>query len=953
MLPRTLSSSLPLTIVLASLLTLDATSLGATPLHPQPNDDLETLLCLKHHLSTNPANLLPSWNNDSIQFCTWSGVTCSKRHSSRVVALDLESLDLGGQIPPCIGNLSFITRIHLPNNQLQSQIPAEIGQLSRLQYLNLSYNNLTGNIPVTLASCFRFQAIDMASNALGGSIPEGLGTLPKLSVLTLSGNYLTGKIPESLGRSTSLVSVILNNNSLTGPIPSLLANSSSLQVLALRKNHLSGTIPSTFGNFTSLLYLTLQGEIPTNIGYNLPRITTLIMQGNNFQGQIPTTLANTTNLQVINLQANTFRGIIPSFGTLPNLIQLDLGMNMLEAGDCFNGSIPKHILTLSSLAEGECVRLESLHLESNLLNGRIPESLISLRGLIEMDLSQNNLSVIFKKRNKVKQTDYPSIKDLKNFSYADLVKATNCFSSANLVGSGKYGSVYKGRLWCEEYTVAIKVFKLAQLGASESFLAECEALKNTRHRNLVKVITACSTFDSTGHEFKALILEYMPNGSLESWLYPNLNKYGLKTTLSFDSRITIAMDIASALDYLHNHCMPPVVHCDLKPSNVLLDDAMGASLADFGLAKFVHSSMRSFHHSSTSLLGPRGSIGYIAPEYGFGSKPSIEGDVYSYGIIILEMLTGKRPTDEMFTNGLNLHKFVEKSFPEKIAEVLDPCLVSSLEDADMDDNLDYKHDGTTGVKSCIMHLFKLGLSCSVETPKDRPNMHDVYAEVITIKEAGTCSRSGPRTAPAVVTAGAGHDCTAPAAITAGAGHDCTAPTETTAGAVHATNRFGCGLKNKKNTAPSLRATAARSPPRPRHALPPAAAAPSRAPSPRAAAACHRCVVALAVAARCHPSSRAPDLPSSRTRCRRVLPPPPTVAVRASTCRTRRRCVPPPAAAAPSRLPSPLAATRRRCVARWTRRRALAPLLPRRPCRPHAVKPREPRLLAGRGREEGS
>ncbi|WVZ96368.1 hypothetical protein U9M48_042019 [Paspalum notatum var. saurae] len=1110
MLPRTLSSSLPLTIVFASLLTLDATSLGATPLHPQPNDDLETLLCLKHHLSTNPADLLPSWNNDSIQFCTWSGVTCSKRHSSRVVALDLESLDLGGQIPPCIGNLSFITRIHLPNNQLQSQIPAEIGQLSRLQYLNLSYNNLTSNIPVTLASCFRFQAIDMASNALGGSIPEGLGTLPKLSVLTLSGNYLTGKIPESLGRSTSLVSVILNNNSLTGPIPSLLANSSSLQVLALRKNHLSGeipptlfnstslqllalaennfvgslpilsnvdsplkylildwndlsgTIPSTFGNFTSLLYLTLQGnnfngsipmsigkivnlqvldmtynilsatvpaslynmseltylsmglnnltgEIPTNIGYNLPRITTLIMKGNNFQGQIPTTLANTTNLQVINLRANAFRGIIPSFGTLPNLIQLDLGTNMLEAGDwsflsslkncsqlvklyldanalqgvlpssigdlsstlqvlllreneisgtipheiellknlellymgqnlltgnipsslghisklfilslsqnklfgqiplslgnlsqlselylqennlsgpipgalgncrkldmlnlshnSFNGSIPKQILTLSSLAEGldlshnqlsgeipleigslinlgplnisnnqlsgpipstlgECVRLESLHLESNLLNGRIPESLISLRGLIEMDLSQNNLSgeipeffgsfssmkllnlsfnnlegpvpiggifqnaqevfiegnnklcssiplpqlplcytstskhshtfntlkiigftalslaliscfllVIFKKRNKVKQTDYSSIKDLKNFSYADLVKATNCFSSANLVGSGKYGSVYKGRFWCEEYTVAIKVFKLAQLGASESFLAECEALKNTRHRNLVKVITACSTFDSTGHEFKALILEYMPNGSLESWLYPNLNKYGLKTTLSFGSRITIAMDIASALDYLHNHCMPPVVHCDLKPSNVLLDDAMGARLADFGLAKFVHSSMRSFHHSSTSLLGPRGSIGYIAPEYGVGSKPSIEGDVYSYGIIILEMLTGKRPTDEMFTNGLNLHKFVEKSFPEKIAEVLDPCLVSSLEDADMDDNLDYKHDGTTGVKSCIMHLFKLGLSCSVETPKDRPNMHEIYAEVITIKEA--------------------------------------------------------------------------------------------------------------------------------------------------------------------------------------------------------------------------
>jgi len=114
---------------------------------------------------------------------------------------------------------------------------------------------------------------------------------------------------------------------------------------------------------------------------------------------------------------------------------------------------------------------------------------------------------------------------------------------------------------------------------------------------------------------------------------------------------------------------------------------------------------------------------------------STEGDVYSYGIIILEMLTGKRPTDEMFTNGLNLHKFVEKSIPQNMGEVLDPCIVPCLEYGDMDDNVEHEHDGTTGVKSCIMHLFKLGLSCSVETPKDRPNMHDVYAEVITIKEA--------------------------------------------------------------------------------------------------------------------------------------------------------------------------------------------------------------------------
>uniref|UniRef100_A0A453SBX7 Protein kinase domain-containing protein n=1 Tax=Aegilops tauschii subsp. strangulata TaxID=200361 RepID=A0A453SBX7_AEGTS len=137
---------------------------------------------------------------------------------------------------------------------------------------------------------------------------------------------------------------------------------------------------------------------------------------------------------------------------------------------------------------------------------------------------------------------------------------------ANLVCSGKYGCVYKDRIESEEHAVAIKVFKLDQPGGTKSFVAECQALRNTRHRNLVRVITVCSTSDLTGHEFKALLLEYMVNGNLESWLHPTLHEH-----------------------HLHNHCMPPMTHCDLKPSNVLLDDVMGACVGDFGLTKFVHS----------------------------------------------------------------------------------------------------------------------------------------------------------------------------------------------------------------------------------------------------------------------------------------------------------------------------------------------------------------------------
>jgi len=1139
--------SLPLIILL--LFSLFACLLGAAALRSDASTDFQALRCLKLHLSISSSRLPASWKiDDSLQhFCTWSGVTCSKRHTSRVVALDLESLHLDGQIPPCIANLTFLTRIHLPDNQLRGPIPAELGQLNRLRYLNLGSNNLSGIIPRNLSLCSQLRVIDLGSNfingeippnlsqcsnmqqlnldhnKLTGGIPEGLGTLRNLSVLHLAGNGLTGNIPLSLGSSSSLHSVYLTNNSLTGPIPSFLANSSSLKFLDLTNNHLSGeippalfnstslrvlylavnnfngsipvvfpnivdsplqylhlasnnlagSIPSALGNFSSfsllvlagnnfegsipasigklynlqvldlsynmlsgsapasiynistLTYLDmgvniLTGEIPYNIGYILPSIQTLIMGMNKFHGQIPTSLANTTNLQEIDLGNNSFHGVVPSFGTLPNLIYLNLAENRLKAGDwsfltsltnctqllelslstnilqgklpsciaglskslevlllrenkisgtipeeiqhltninrlyidvnlltgsipkslgnlqklgglgfsqnklsghiplslgnlsqltelylqenklsgpiprtlgdckiletlnlsCnrFEDSIPMELFTLSSLSVGldlshnklsgqipleisslanlgslnisnnqlsgqipstlgECLHLESLHMEGNNFHGRIPQSFMNLRGIIVMDLSQNNLSgeipnffesfssmkhlnlsfnnlegpippggifqngsevfiqgnnklcantpllelplcngdiskqkmytskilkivaitvvslvllscfgvIIRKKRKKVKQAGHPSVKQLKKFTYADLVNATNDFSLANLVGSGKYGSVYKARIESEEqHTVAIKVFKLDQLGATKSFLAECEALRNTRHRNLVRVITVCSTSDPAGNEFKALVLEFMINGDLQSWFYPTLHERHLKRPLCLGSRIVIAVDIAAALDYLHNHCMPPMVHCDLKPSNILLDDAMGARVGDFGLVKFLHaySSSSGINGStSTSLVGPRGSVGYIAPEYGFGSKISTEGDVYSYGVIILEMLTGRRPTDELFKDGLSLYKFVEDSFPEKICQILDPrIIIPYYGNQDEEEAVSIllnqeNHQVTAGIMGCITALAKLGLLCAAETPKDRPVTQDVYTTATAIKES--------------------------------------------------------------------------------------------------------------------------------------------------------------------------------------------------------------------------
>ena len=161
--------------------------------------------------------------------------------------------------------------------------------------------------------------------------------------------------------------------------------------------------------------------------------------------------------------------------------------------------------------------------------------------------------------------------------------------------------------------MAVKVFNLQQTGASRSFMTECRALSSIRHRNLIKIISSCSSIDSEGKDFKALIFDFMPNGSLENWLHPIVDDRHPVNSLSFIQRLNIAIDVAKALDYLHNDCQTPVIHCDLKPSNILLDHDMTAHVGDFGLAKVFPQAMSMSLRYSISSIGLRGTIGYVAP----------------------------------------------------------------------------------------------------------------------------------------------------------------------------------------------------------------------------------------------------------------------------------------------------------------------------------------------------
>ncbi|GLU24341.1 hypothetical protein SLE2022_402840 [Rubroshorea leprosula] len=230
----------------------------------------------------------------------------------------------------------------------------------------------------------------------------------------------------------------------------------------------------------------------------------------------------------------------------------------------------------------------------------------------------------------------------------------------------------------------------------------------------------------------------MQNGSLEEWLHPHENQVGVGEFSSIQ-RLNIAIDVAFALEYLHYYCQLAKVHGDLKPSNVLLDHDMVAHVGDFGLSRIFRNESNHSNASreQNSSIGIKGTIGYIPPEYGMVSKASMEGDVYSFGIMLLEMITGKRPTDPMFSDGFNIHQFTKTALPERLMEILEPSL---LQEIHVTDNRGIEHSRArnnmgrrTGVLESLSEVARVGVFCSMETPNERMEMKQVVAELSAIK----------------------------------------------------------------------------------------------------------------------------------------------------------------------------------------------------------------------------
>ncbi|OIT03666.1 PREDICTED: probable LRR receptor-like serine/threonine-protein kinase At3g47570 [Nicotiana attenuata] len=690
-------------------------------------------------------NHLGKGEDDDLSFLT------TLVNATSLELLELNTNNFGGVLPASVCNLSSeLIKLSLSYNQISGKLPRGISNLKKVEALFGAYNRFYGEIPSEIGDLINLQELALLGNQLSGQIPISFGNLASLTRLSLRENNLQGRIPSSLGKCRNLGLLDLGSNNISGFIPSEILEISSLsEGLDLSHNHLTGILQKEIGKLSNLGYLNLsdnklRGQIPTTLGTCL-KLEALDLNNNNFQGSIPSTMNNLRGLELLVLSHNNLSGEIPRFLKDFKFLQVvDLSGNNLEGavpiGGIFNnvsivsikgnknlcGGIPELDLpACSAEVKKEKKSGFPLKIVIPVVSGLIGLTcIVCFLGIRQLGGSR-----------KAPVTDTHENSTIR-VSYQCLLRETDGFSASNLLGMGAFGSVYKGISEDDGIVFAVKVLDLSHHAASRSFLAECEILKNIRHRNLVKVLSACSSIDYEGNEFKAIVYEYMDKGSLEEWLHfrPDQETHEHKK-LGFLQRLNIAIDVACALDYLHNDCQPPIIHRDLKPSNILLDENMIGHVGDFGLARFIPPAIHSSSANPKSSTGVGGTIGYTPPELGMGSEASIYGDLYSFGIMLLEMFTGKRPTDEMFKDSLNLHNYAKASLPDRVIHITDPILLQERDQLGKEYKLVNNRNSATDLfLSFLVSVIQIGVACSVESPKERKRISDVVGELNSLRK---------------------------------------------------------------------------------------------------------------------------------------------------------------------------------------------------------------------------
>ncbi|XP_037451627.1 probable LRR receptor-like serine/threonine-protein kinase At3g47570 [Triticum dicoccoides] len=618
---------------------------------------------------------------------------------------------LTGRFPATLSNLSDIRKISFSDNQLTGEIPESIMMLENLEALDLSENSMTGPIPAQSGMLKNIVVIALNDNKFSGSIPDGLVNITTIQYIFLSSNNLSSTIPSHLFHLDNLIELSLFHNTLTGALPSDLSHMQAIDKIDLSSNLFVGRLPSSFGQLVMLSYLNLSqnsfdDSIPDSF-HHLTNLATLDLSYNNLSGGIPNYLANFTYLTDLNLSFNELQGQIPNGGVFSSLSLQSLIGNKGLCGAPRIGFSP-------------CLD-KSTH-SQHFLRFILPAGIVAVGALAAC-------VYLLDKRKKKKHQNVANsihIADVirhKLVSYHEIARATENFNESNLLGAGNFGKVFKAQLG-DGLVVAVKVLNMHVERAMRSFDAECEVLRMARHRNLIRILNTCSNMD-----FRALLLQYMLNGSLESHLHG-----GIREPLGFIKRLDTMLGVAEAMEYLHHHHHQVVLHCDLKPSNVLFDEEMTSHVADFGIAKLLTGDDNSMISASMP-----GTIGYMAPELALMGKASRKSDVFSFGIMLLEVFTGKSPTGPMFIGEFSLRQWVSQAFPSMLMDVVDERF---LQREDIDHRFHQQSSTTWSPASSstrfdanlLVSIFELGLICSSESPEQRMTMNDVVLKLKDIKK---------------------------------------------------------------------------------------------------------------------------------------------------------------------------------------------------------------------------
>ncbi|KAG0566527.1 hypothetical protein KC19_7G070000 [Ceratodon purpureus] len=680
----------------------------------------------------------------------------------QIIQLDNNLFGTNATIPPAWGNIRTLLKL-MRNCGISGIIP-DLSGLTSLSVLDLSNNNLTGNIPFFSVLPPNMRTLDLSNNSLTGQIPNSVGSLQFLEVLMLRNNRLIGTIPQTLGtaptfQSKNYSSVIdLQNNNLANLVNQTLATLAATSQTQVR---LAGnpSICPTQSNSTTInplcifnLNPVVQFDIasspvnpsdacqncePITVGYRLksPGFTVFDRHDLAFTTYLSSGL-NLSHHQVVLRDYTWQRGprlamtiqLLPERTTKFNDSEFDRLYRafsdwLIPDGETFG---PYELITfdpratptggkMSGSKKGlSAVAVAGIVLGVTIFAVFVTSVVLVLKGrrhrtpiALRSQMSQLVRMARAKKNPALK------VAGVRFFTFKELAKATNQFDVINEIGQGGYGKVYKATLEEENKVVAVKRAQRESLQGLNEFYTEIEFLSRVHHRNLLGLVGYC---DDEGEQM--LVYDYMPGGNLRHQLESHKNG---GVPLDFPTRLRIAIGSARGLLYLHTEADPPIIHRDIKAANILLDNFKVAKVADFGLSK--QAPVPDMYGNTPSFVstGVKGTPGYIDPEYYLTRQLTEKSDVFSFGVVLLELITGTRA----ISKGKNIVREVQlRNEAGEILSLVDPDVVH------------YPWGP-------LERFMRVGLKCCEDMPEKRPDMAEVVRDLESIasssSDTGSCS----------------------------------------------------------------------------------------------------------------------------------------------------------------------------------------------------------------------